>query len=147
MHEVSMKNLSRASAASERARTSSTSRRSRPGARVSETEQARTLIDSDTRAARTVHELAAALRGEITRCARRAVEQAELLESIGAQSFELVSEINADADTEALTRRSHGIRGLVVHSLVVLAELQRAAGRLDALAALRAAERANLEEI
>lgn len=138
-----MKNLSRAHAASEHARASSPSHRSRPDVRAGGAEQARVRNDGDTTASKTVDELGAAIRGEISRCARRAVEQAELLESIGEQSFELVSEIHGNADAEALRRRSHGIRGLVVHSLVVLAELQRVAGRLDALAAMRAAERAN----
>ncbi|MCW5831347.1 MAG: hypothetical protein KIS78_02685 [Labilithrix sp.] len=95
------------------------------------------------KASNAVLELAAAIRREVSRCAKHAVDQAELLESIGEQSFALVSEIHGSADAEALRRRSHGIRGLVVHTLVVLAEFQRVAGRLDALAAMRAAERAN----
>ena len=95
------------------------------------------------KAAETAAELSDALCEEISRCASRTVEQAELLESIGEQSFELVNEISSNADPQTLMRCSHGIRGLVMHSLIVLAELQRVAGRLDALATMRAAERAN----
>ncbi|MBX3260111.1 MAG: hypothetical protein KF782_10500 [Labilithrix sp.] len=95
--------------------------------------------------AHTIRELCDAIRGEISRCAQHAAEQAELLESIGEQSFDTVGEIYSDSDSDALMRRSHRIRGLVVHGLVVLAELQSVVGRLDALAAMRAAERANDE--
>jgi hypothetical protein len=92
-------------------------------------------------------ELVDALSGEIARCAARATEQARLLESIGAQSFGLVCEIYRDNDSDTLTRHSHNIRGLVVHGLTILAELQCVAGRLGALAALRAAEQAaNVDE-
>ena len=70
-------------------------------------------------------ERADALRREIKRCAARATEQALLLESIGAQSFDL-TEVWTDDDEDQLTRRSHDIRGLVVHALCVLAELQHA---------------------
>ena len=63
-----------------------------------------------------------------------------VLESIGAQSFNVTSEIFRDARPAELLRLSHRMRGVVVHALGVLAELQCVAGRLDALAALRAVE-------
>ncbi len=87
-------------------------------------------------------EVAAAISGEIARCSLRALEQAELLESVGVQSFEIGGEIFRDATAQELNRRSHALRGLVLHALGVLAELQHVSGRLDALAALRAAEEA-----
>lgn len=63
--------------------------------------------------------------------------------SRATETPDCVSEIYSNSDAGALRRRSHLIRGLVVHSHVVLAELQRVAGRLDALAVMRVAERAN----
>src|SRR5688572_17303728 len=92
-----------------------------------------------------VDERADAVSHEIGRCAARGTEQSVLLESISAQSFTLTGEIFRDADADELTYRSHSIRGLVVNALGVLAELQYVAGRLAALAALRAAERAEEE--
>ena len=87
-----------------------------------------------------IDEIADALSGEIARCAARATEHAMLLESIGAQSFDMTGQIFRDARSTELLLLSHRIRGLVGHAFGVLAELQCIAGRLDALAALRAAE-------
>jgi hypothetical protein len=63
-----------------------------------------------------------------------------LLESIATQSFALTGEIFRGARSAELLHLSHRMRGLVVHALGVLAELQCVAGRLDALAALRGVE-------
>lgn len=94
-----------------------------------------------------VDEVGDALRAEIGRCGTRAVEQALLLDSVGAQAYQLTCEIYPDVVAGELRRRSHAIRGLVAHAHGVLAELQCVAGRLDALAVLRAAERATESEI
>jgi hypothetical protein len=87
-----------------------------------------------------IDEVAGALSAEIARCAACATERALLLESISTQSFNMSTEIFQDARSDKLRQLSHRIRGLVAHALGVLAELQCVAGRLDALAALRAAE-------
>jgi hypothetical protein len=63
-----------------------------------------------------------------------------VLESIGVQSFDITRDIFRNARSPELLLLSHRIRGLVAHALGVLAELQCIAGRLDALAALRAAD-------
>jgi hypothetical protein len=84
-------------------------------------------------------EVADTLSGEIARCAARATEYAILLESVGVQTFDATGEIFRDARSAELLQVSHRIRGLVGQALGVLAELQCIAGRLDALAALRAA--------
>ena len=85
-------------------------------------------------------EVAATLHSEITRCATRATEHAMLLESIAAHSFTLTGEIFPDSRAPDLLQLSHRIRGIVLQGLGVLAELQCVAGRLDALASLRAAD-------
>jgi hypothetical protein len=82
-------------------------------------------------------ELTDAVSGEIARCAARAAEQAQLLESIGSQTFAVTDEIFRTAHPSTLLQRSHAIRGLVAHALAVLTELQCVAGRLDALATIR----------
>jgi hypothetical protein len=87
-----------------------------------------------------IDEVADTLSGEIGRCAARATESAIVLESIGVQSFDITRDIFRDAGPAELLLLSHRIRGLVSHALSVLADLQCTAGRLDALAALRAAE-------
>jgi hypothetical protein len=87
-----------------------------------------------------IDEVADTLGGEVARCAARATEHAMVLESIGVQSFDITRDIFRNARSPELLLLSHRIRGLVVHALSVLAELQCIAGRLDALAALRAAD-------
>lgn len=91
-------------------------------------------------------ELTASLGGEIRRCAMRAAEQAEVLESIGAHSFDLTCDIFPDCTAMDLSRRAHAIRGLVAHALGVIADLRGVAGALEALAALRLAESAAAPE-
>jgi len=82
-------------------------------------------------------EMTDALSGEIAHCAALAAEKATVLESIGAQAFAVTGEIFRGAGSTDLLRRSHGIRGLVLHALTALTELQNIAGRLETLAALR----------
>ncbi|MBX3218962.1 MAG: hypothetical protein KF795_00505 [Labilithrix sp.] len=134
-----MNNLSRARAASERS-----SIRSR-GARTGTSEQPQPGNADDATPSKFAIEISDAIRAHITRCSERATEQAELLETIGEQSFEMVGEIHGGLSDDALRYHAHRMRGLVVHTLGVVAELQRVVGQLDALASMRAAERANDE--
>ena len=89
---------------------------------------------------RAIDEMMDLLNGEVGRCATWATENAMLLESIATQSFALTGEIFRGARSAELLHLSHRMRGLVVHALGVLAELQCVAGRLDALAALKGVE-------
>jgi hypothetical protein len=84
-----------------------------------------------------IDEVMASSSGEITRCARRAADHACLLESIGSLVVEMTCEVHKDSSSPELLRRARGIRGLVVHALGVLADLQCEAGRLDALAMIK----------
>jgi hypothetical protein len=93
-----------------------------------------------SKALTSVDEVSSVLRGEIGRCSARTAEQAALLESIAAQTFDLALDNLREASAEELERRSHVIQGIVVHALGVVAELQRVVGKLSALAVLRAAE-------
>jgi hypothetical protein len=61
-----------------------------------------------------------------------------LLEGVGVQSLEATAEISRGASSAELRQLSYKFRGLVMQALGVLADLQCIAGRLDALAALRA---------
>ncbi len=83
-------------------------------------------------------EVGARLSGEVARSIIRIGDQALLLESIAGRSFSLSCDLFRDAKSEELSARAHEVRGVVLHALAVLAELQYLAGRLDALAALRA---------
>lgn len=87
-----------------------------------------------------VDEVGAAISGEVGRCVARASHQASLLESIAAQAFDLTCETFRDDDSDRLLARSHYLKGVVVHALQVVAELQCAVGELGALAAVRAAD-------
>lgn len=84
-------------------------------------------------------DVACAIQAEVARCAARAAEHAAVLESIGAQAFDAAGILFSDAPATELLRRAHEVRGLVLHALGVLADLQSEAGRLQALAAIREA--------
>lgn len=84
-------------------------------------------------------DLVCSLDAEVGRVAERAGEQAEILASISAQAHEVAGVLHRDSAGRELLRRSHELRGLVLHALGVLAELQFDAGRMQALAAVRQA--------
>jgi hypothetical protein len=84
-------------------------------------------------------EVSAAVSGHIGRCVARAVEHATMLESIGSQAFTAVGELTRSAPPDDLVQKAHALRGLVLHGLAVLAELQSVAGALAAVAAVRQA--------
>lgn len=79
----------------------------------------------------------ARLTAETRRCVARATEQAVLLESIAEEAADAIGDTTATAPAADLASRAHRLRGAVLHALVVLAEFQLVAGRLDALASLR----------
>lgn len=82
-------------------------------------------------------EVGGAVRGEIRRAAGVATQQATILQSIAIQITSLTEEILADFTAEQLNQRAHQIRGVVIHGLCVLNELQHVNGRLESLAAIR----------
>jgi hypothetical protein len=82
-------------------------------------------------------EVAGALRGEIRRAIGVASQQSVLLQSIAVQVTTLTDDILVDFSAEQLSQRAHEIRGVVIHGLCVLNELQHVNGRLEALAAIR----------
>lgn len=82
-------------------------------------------------------EVRAGLDLEIGRSLARATDQACILESIGAQAFEAIGDVQRRAPARELFHRSHRLRGVIHHALSILSELQFEAGRLDALAAIR----------
>jgi hypothetical protein len=85
-------------------------------------------------------EVSGAVNGHIGRCVARAIEHAAVLENIGSQAFTAVGELAREAQAEELLQKAHALRGLVLHGLGVLAELQGVAGSLAALAAVRQAQ-------
>lgn len=82
-------------------------------------------------------EVASALRGEIRRAVGVAAQQSTILQSIAVQVTTLTEDILVDFTAEQLSQRAHEIRGVVIHGLSVLSELQHANGRLESLAAIR----------
>lgn len=85
-------------------------------------------------------EMSAAVAGQLGRCLARAIDHAGVLENIGFEAFRTVGELTRDASPAELLRRSHALRGLVLHGFHVLAELQTTVGHFVALAAVRDAE-------
>jgi hypothetical protein len=86
-----------------------------------------------------LREVMARLDAETRRCVARANEQATLLESIAGDAVEAIGDIHADDPAQELAYRAHRLRGVVLNALVVLAEFQLVAGRLDALASIQQA--------
>ena len=68
-----------------------------------------------------------------------------MLESIGSQAFTTVGELARSAPPDDLVQKAHALRGLVLHGLAVLAELQSVAGSLAAFAAVRQAHESEPE--
>lgn len=90
-----------------------------------------------TRVPTAADEVASALRGEIRRALTVAGEQSTLLQSIAVQVTALTGEGRVDSTAEELSQRAHELRGVVLHGLSVLSELQHVNGRLESLAAIR----------
>ena len=84
-------------------------------------------------------DLLCAVQVEVARVSARAGEHAAILESIGIQAFEAAGTLAADASASDLVRRAHETRGIVLHALAVLADLQAEVGRMQTLAAMRQA--------
>jgi len=76
----------------------------------------------------------ATLVAETRRCVARANEQALLLESIAGAAVDAIGDLQVTDPSAQLAHRAHRLRGVVLNALVVLAEFQLVAGRLDALA-------------
>lgn len=86
-----------------------------------------------------LREVGATLSAEARRCAARANEQAALLESIAGAAVDAIGDLREDDAAAELASRAHRLRGVVLNALVVLAEFQLVAGRLDAIARIQAA--------
>lgn len=82
-------------------------------------------------------EAASAVRGEIKRALSVAGQQSTLLHSIAVQVTALTDDVLVDSTAEQLSQRAHELRGVVIHGLCVLNELQHVNGRLESLAAIR----------
>lgn len=82
-------------------------------------------------------EVAAAVRAEVRRTIGAATQRATLLRSIAAQVSALTTELLVDSAPEEHRQRAHELRGVVLHGLTVIAELQHINGRLETLAAIR----------
>jgi hypothetical protein len=80
----------------------------------------------------------ATLIAEVSRCAARVGNLGAVLENIGGGAVEATCDIGRRFQSQDLERRAHRVRGVVMHGLSVLCELQCEAGRLHALAALQA---------
>jgi hypothetical protein len=80
----------------------------------------------------------AAADGELSRCAGRLGDLGAALEQIGHEAVDATGDIGQSLAAHELQGRAHRIRGLVSQGLSVLGELQSEAGRLHALASLRA---------
>jgi hypothetical protein len=74
---------------------------------------------------------------EISRCGARASEHATGIEGTGAVATQLTAEIYRDAASAELLQRVYGIQCAVARGLMLLVELHREAGQLEALARLR----------
>ncbi|MBX3232578.1 MAG: hypothetical protein KIT84_16505 [Labilithrix sp.] len=82
-------------------------------------------------------EVTASVRGEVRRAVSAATQRATLLRSIASQVSALTTEILVDSTPEQHRQRAHELRGVVLHGLTVLAELQHINGRLETLATLQ----------
>ena len=107
---------------------------------VGRTRRVRDQASPDVGGVTAYQEVCAIVSGQIARCATRGVEQATLLESIGSETFSLVGELDRHAPPTVLLQKASALRGLVLHGLGVLAELQSLAGSLAVFAAIRQAE-------
>lgn len=81
-------------------------------------------------------ELAATIRAELRRALGAATRRADLLGSIATQVSATTAEAFADAAPAAHRQRAHELRGVVLHALTVLLELEHINGRLETLAGL-----------
>jgi hypothetical protein len=69
-------------------------------------------------------DLLVAFDAEIAAAATRAGDHAEVLGAIGAQAFEVAGLLGHHSSASELLRNAHQLRGLMIHALAVLAELQ-----------------------
>lgn len=90
-------------------------------------------------------ELLAAISAEARRSVAHASEQATRLETIASDAMDAVGGVHVDDPPEELSYRAHRLRGLVLNALVVLAELQLIAGKLDLIASLQRGGHPGLE--
>jgi hypothetical protein len=81
----------------------------------------------------------ASFRVAVREAVSHAAEQGRVLEAIGRSLDEAICGVTSDADIDALVDASVLAQGAVVHAHAVLAELGACAGRLTALAGIRAA--------
>lgn len=82
-------------------------------------------------------EVTAAVRAEFRRSISAATQRATLLRSIASQVSTLTTEILADSTPDQHRQSAHELRGVVLHGLTVLTELQHINGRLETLAAIQ----------
>lgn len=73
---------------------------------------------------------------EVRRCVARASEHAVVLGSVARAATDTLGETFADLPGEELAAQAHRLRGLVLHGLALLADLQLEAGRLEGLAVM-----------
>jgi hypothetical protein len=84
-----------------------------------------------------LRELLATISAEATRAVTRANEQAARLENVASEAIETISDLHVDDTPEELLYRAHRLRGVVLNALIVIAEFQLVAGKLDTIAAIR----------
>lgn len=82
-------------------------------------------------------EVTAAVRAEVRRAIGAATQRATLLRSIASQVSALTTELLVDSTPEQHRQRAHELRGVVLHGLTVLTDLQHINGRLETLAAIQ----------
>lgn len=84
-------------------------------------------------------EVEATLTGEIKRATERVLDLLTAAESVAATAGDVVGNIHGELEPKELLRCVHALRGLVHHGLLALVDVQREAGRLEALATVRQA--------
>ena len=90
----------------------------------------------------TIHRVAietAAIGVEVMQALGAAGEQADVLKHVAAAAHDTTTNVYRDSPSAELCECASRIRGVVLHGLTVLAELQAQAGRLEGLAAARLA--------
>lgn len=86
-----------------------------------------------------LRELLAALSAELGRAVARGNELSVRLENIAEDAVDSIADVQLDDAPAELAYRAHRLRGVVLNALLVLADFQLVAGKLEAIAALRQA--------
>jgi hypothetical protein len=83
-----------------------------------------------------VQAVESALRSQVGLSVTRLSEQAFGLTHVGTNMLEALGDTPRHATANELLKRAHQLRGLVLHGVSALVQLQAEAGRLEALAAI-----------